>query len=280
TIGGGEVVDPFPPQKLRMADSLQRVRALSGAPLPARINFLVGENRDGLSLAELAIRTGESERNLLAAMPPGVSSVPGPQTWIVSNTRAAETVSAWRERLTQFHLDHPLVPGIPREDFRSRYFPDAPVFVFDYLLTLEPAVRSTAEFLHLATHRLALKEDEERALASIEAAFGEAGLSVPGVEAVLASSGVDRTRARNLLQVLLRQKRLLRVSDDLVFHPTALQSLRQLLQAKTGVRFAVGDFKDWTGVSRKYAIPLLEYFDRERVTRREGESRVVLLHSK
>jgi selenocysteine-specific elongation factor len=66
------------------------------------------------------------------------------------------------------------------------------------------------------------------------------------------------------------------VSDDLVFHHTAMEKLRTMLAARQAVRFNVGTFKDWTGISRKYAIPLLEYLDRERVTRREGDERVVL----
>jgi len=93
---------------------------------------------------------------------------------------------------------------------------------------------------------------------------------------VLAKSGVEAARARSLLQILLREKRLIRVSDDLVFHHTAMEKLRTMLTAHKAARFNVGTFKDWTGISRKYAIPLLEYLDRERVTRRDGDERVVL----
>jgi selenocysteine-specific elongation factor len=67
-----------------------------------------------------------------------------------------------------------------------------------------------------------------------------------------------------------------RVSEDLIFHASALDQLRALLASRKGARFSVGEFKDWTGVSRKYAIPLLEFLDRERITRREGDSRIVL----
>ena len=66
------------------------------------------------------------------------------------------------------------------------------------------------------------------------------------------------------------------MNADLVFHAEAIAGLRSMLAAKRGVRFSVTEFKDWTGVSRKYAIPLLEYLDHERVTRREGDSRVVV----
>jgi selenocysteine-specific elongation factor len=75
---------------------------------------------------------------------------------------------------------------------------------------------------------------------------------------------------------MLRDKRLVRVSDELVFHASAMESLRALLAQKRGLQFAVPEFKDWTGISRKYAIPLLEYLDRERITLRQGDARVVL----
>jgi selenocysteine-specific elongation factor len=132
------------------------------------------------------------------------------------------------------------------------------------------------ENVRLAIHKLVLKQDEEQARTAIERAFEQAGLAVPALPDVLAKSGVEAARARSLLQILLREKRLIRVSDDLVFHHTAMEKLRTMLAAHKAARFNVGTFKDWTGISRKYAIPLLEYLDRERVTRREGDERVVL----
>ncbi len=99
---------------------------------------------------------------------------------------------------------------------------------------------------------------------------------MPPVQEVLAKSGVEPSRSRAILQLLLRDKKLVKVSDELVFHPAALQSLRELLAQRKGHKFAVPEFKDWTGVSRKYAIPLLEFLDRERVTRRDGDTRIVL----
>ena len=123
---------------------------------------------------------------------------------------------------------------------------------------------------------MVLKLDEEQARAAIESAFEKAGLAAPAVADVMKASGVEPARARSLLQILLREGKLVRVSEDLVFYAPALALLREQLAARRGQRFAVPDFKDWTGVSRKYAIPILEYFDRERVTRREGDERVVL----
>jgi selenocysteine-specific elongation factor len=92
----------------------------------------------------------------------------------------------------------------------------------------------------------------------------------------LAQSGVEPARARTLLQILLKNRKLVRVGDQLIYHASAVDALRQSLAARKGVHFSVADFKEWTGVSRKYAIPLLEFLDREHVTRRDGEQRVIL----
>jgi selenocysteine-specific elongation factor len=121
-----------------------------------------------------------------------------------------------------------------------------------------------------------LKEEEEQAQSSIESAFRHAGLAVPAVGEVLAKSGVEPARARTLLQILIRRNLLVKVGEDLVFHREALQELRRKLEPYKGRRFSVPQFKELAGISRKYAIPLLEYLDRERVTRREGEERLVL----
>ncbi len=104
----------------------------------------------------------------------------------------------------------------------------------------------------------------------------KAGLEVPAIKDVIAKSGVDTARARTLLQILMRDRKLVRVSEDLIFHAAALDQLRALLGTRKGSRFSVADFKDWTGCSRKYAIPLLEYLDREHITRRDGDSRIIL----
>ena len=165
---------------------------------------------------------------------------------------------------------------MPKEEVRSRELEGVPVAVLDAILASAKTVVSEAENLRLASHKLNLKTDESEAVTKIEAAFEKAGLAVPSTNDVLAASGVEVARARPLLQILLRQQKLIKVGDELLFHHTALAELRRILGGHKGERFTVGGFKDWTGVSRKYSIPLLEYLDRMRVTRREGDERVVL----
>ena len=113
-------------------------------------------------------------------------------------------------------------------------------------------------------------------MAKIESAFQSAGLAVPSTPKCWPSPASKRRAPSTLLQILLRDKKLVRISDDLVFHASAMATLRSLLETHKGQRFAVPEFKEWTGISRKYAIPLLEFLDRENVTRRTGDTRTVL----
>jgi selenocysteine-specific elongation factor len=123
-----------------------------------------------------------------------------------------------------------------------------------------------------------MKDEEAESKKIIEAAFANAGLKVPALKDVLAGLKVDKARAQKIVTLLLRDKVLVKISDDLVFHRDALGELRKrIAQEKAkSPKMDVARFKDLTGVTRKYAIPLLEYLDREHVTRRVGDERVIL----
>lgn len=262
TIGGGVVLDAAPPRKA----ALERLKMLHQASEAERIATFLAEAPLGMSLAQLIARTGLNEDLIRRHVP---ALVPD---WFLDDARAAALRASWREKLAQFHREHPLVPGMAKGQLRGQ----VPVPVFEELLRREPLIRLNGELLHLASHKVALQQDEHDALEKIEMAFERAGLKVPPLNEALAASGVEDKRAQSLLKILLRDGKLIRVTGDLVFHRTALGTLRLLVAAHKGQRFGVGEFKEWTGISRKYAIPLLEMLDRERVTRREGDARVVL----
>ncbi|MGO4879491.1 MAG: selenocysteine-specific translation elongation factor [Bryobacteraceae bacterium] len=280
TIGGGMVVD-IGGKRYRKGDRVaERLQTLADAAEPERIALLVRESKYGMGLAELVARTGLRESQI-AALPScdgegAVLYFKQPQHWFVDRAWFHAAREKLLRAVREFHQKNPLLPGIPKQDLRGRELPDSPPFLIDALLAEEKQIAVEGENVRLATHKLVLKQDEEQARAAIERAFEQAGLAVPALPDVLAKSGVESARARSLLQILLREKRLIRVSDDLVFHHTAIEKLRAMLAAHKSARFNVGTFKEWTGISRKYAIPLLEYLDRERVTRREGDERVVL----
>ncbi|HSB18227.1 MAG TPA: selenocysteine-specific translation elongation factor [Bryobacteraceae bacterium] len=277
TIGGGVVVDTGARPYRRHEDAAARLRVLAEGTPAERIALLVRESRFGVGLAELIARTGLLAEEVDAAVrSANFIRLDQPDPWLVDSEWFQQATARIQSVLSEHHRANPLLPGLPRHELRSRELPDAPLFLLEALLAASPLVVAEGEVVRLKSHRLVLKQDEEQAVKAIESLFAEAGLTVPPVNEVLAKSGVEAGRARSLLQILLRQKRLVRVGDELVFHADALRSLREQLAARRGQRFTVPVFKEWTGISRKYAIPLLEYLDRERVTRREGDERIVL----
>ncbi len=273
TIGGGVVLDIAPPRR----GSVARLQTIETSPVAERMRLLVSESRYGMDMQELVARTGLPEAGIRKAIAAAqLIALESPQFWVVDPNWADVTLEAIHETLKQFHRKNPLLAGLSKEELRSKQLPGAPSWLMDALFGRSKTLAVDGETVRLASHRISLKQDEADASAKIERAFESAGLAVPSMQEVLGKSGVEANRARTILQLLLRDKRLVRVSDELVFHSSAIQSLRELLVKKKGARFAVPEFKDWTGISRKYAIPLLEFLDRERVTRRDGDSRIVL----
>jgi selenocysteine-specific elongation factor len=274
TIGGGVVLDEGV-HRYRKGDATARLDILSSSDPAPRIGLLVRESKFGLGIDDLVARTGLLE-TAIAAASRAAGVVALAQPWYLDRAWFQSARDRLVKAVRAFHAAQPLVPGIARQDLRAREFAGAPPAVLDALLADAKELVVEGEMVRSRAHKVVLKEDEEQARAAIEGAFESAGLAVPTVAEVLAKSGVEPGRARNILQILVREKRLVRIGDDLMFHAVAIASLRELLAARKGERFQVGAFKEWTGVSRKYAIPLLEYLDREHVTRREGDERVVL----
>ncbi|MGH9672694.1 MAG: selenocysteine-specific translation elongation factor [Bryobacteraceae bacterium] len=273
TIGGGTVIDVAPPPRLRRAAALARVSALAGGDAARGIALRTAESRYGVAAGDLVWRTGLRAEDIEkhAALVLRV-----PQAWLIDPAWMAAASGKLEAAVSAFHAANPLQPGMPKTDLGSRELPGAPAFLLDAVLSRLPALSVEGELVRLASHRLRFQEDEEAAMGRIESAFESAGLAVPAQAEVLAACGVETSRARALLQILLRERKLVRVSAELVFHRRAVELLRALLAQRKGERFGVGAFKEWTCVSRKYAIPLLEYCDRERLTRREGDTRIVL----
>jgi len=192
------------------------------------------------------------------------------------------------EQLEKFHGANPLVAGLPKEDLRSRTGAGGPLrpaapstLLFNALLqtlVAQGKIEVQGETVRLAGRKIQLTAEEQAAKEQISEAFGRRGLEGPSASEVLAKLRIDRLRAEKLLQILLRENVLCKVTEDLIFHRSALRQLKELLARRKAQsnRINVTVFKEITGLSRKYAIPLLEYLDREHVTRREGDERIIL----
>jgi selenocysteine-specific elongation factor len=237
----------------------------------------VREAAFGMGTAELVARTGVAASAIdRAAVEAGVVALPLPSPWFVDRAWFQAAGERLEKTVRAFHLEHPLLAGMARADLRSSLAQDMPPFLLDALLAASKDVVAEGEIVRLPGHAVVMREDEEQARQAIERAFERAGLAVPAVAEVLAKAGLEAARARTLLEILLREKRLVHISQELVFHCSAMEKLRSLLAERRPARFSVPEFKQWTGISRKYAIPLLEYLDRAHITRREGDQRVIL----
>ena len=277
TIGGGVVVDIGERRYARGFDAAQRLGVLAGPDAAARIALLVREAPFGMGMADLVARTGMAASAIdRAAAGASVVALQLALPWFIDRAWFAAAGSRLGKAVREFHRQKPLLPGMTRTDLRASLAQNMPPFVLDALLASSKDVVTEGEIVRLPGHAPTMREDEAQARQAIERGFEQAGLAVPPVAEVLAQAGVETARARTLLEILLREKHLVRINQDLVFHHSAMEKLRSLLAERRQARFSVPDFKEWTGISRKYAIPLLEYLDRTRVTRREGDQRLIL----
>jgi selenocysteine-specific elongation factor len=181
--------------------------------------------------------------------------------------------------VTEFHAKNALVPGISRESLREQAVRSPEAFEAGLSFCVsQKTLAITGDLVHLPGRGVVMKDEEAESRKVIEKAFASAGLKVPALKDVLAGLKIDKNRAQKIMTLLLRDKTLIKVSDELVFHRSALEELRKDIASikQQSPKIDVARFKDLTGVSRKYAIPLLEYLDRERVTRRVGDERVIL----
>jgi selenocysteine-specific elongation factor len=288
TIGGAVVLDAFPLSRQKQEARQQFLQILSsGNRQESLLARIARRGHDGLSLAAAVRETGLKQSVLqpvIAAM--AAMTTMAQQKQIIQMGEfllSSESVQKIRGKLIAvleaFHKANPLVGGISKEELREKL--GLHQTVMENLLAQlakDKKAETAGEQVRLAGRGVELKDDEAKAKSQIEKAFADAGLKVPLMKEVLDKLPVDKARAQKLVTLLLRDRILVKLADDLVFHQTALESLRQLMAAQKAKtpKIDVGAFKDLVGVTRKYAIPLLEYLDQQRITRRVGDERIII----
>ena len=287
TIGGGTVLDARAPRhKRKDAAVAPFLGVLEHGTREEILSALVDAAPRGVTLPEIVARTGwiESETRAAAeklAIAKRVRMLGSAPIVVAPAAAVTAYAAAIRKAVEAFHRANPLLPGIPKQELRARAG-RARVEIFDAALgdlVVTRALVVTGDLVAQAGREISLSTEETRAKELIEREFESAGLTVPGFASVLAKLPVDAPRAQKILQILLREKVLVKISSDLVFHRNTLLKLREMLakyRKERGARLPITVFKELTGITRKYAIPLLEHLDREQVTRRAGDERVIL----
>ena len=284
TIGGGTILDVDPPRVRRKgAALLTRLAVLErGTPEEVVAEHVRQRGAAGARLAALSARVPlgpDALRRVLATLQESGRIIAIDREWFVhpeSYGRLREMIMA---ALEAFHRANPLRPGMSREELRGRA-ENAEDKLFSHLLATldaENLVRSERDKVRLASHEVQLSEEQRRVVDRVEADFKAAAAAPPSPEEALARAGTSGDEDHELFQVLVTGRKLVRVKESLFFHAEALQAIEERLVAHLRERKEIGpgDVKDLLGISRKYAIPLLEYFDGRRVTQRVGERRVL-----
>ncbi len=282
TIGGAVVLDAFPLPRQKQ-DALQSFLQIlsTGTRQETLLARIARRGHEGLSVAAAVRETGLKQ----SVLQPIIASLIQQKQIIQVGEflLSSEAVQKTREKLIAaleaFHKANPLVAGISKEELREKL--DLHQTVMEALLAQlmrDKKAEVSGEQVRLAGRGVELKDEEAKAKEQIEKAFADAGLKVPLMKEVLDKLPIDKARAQKLVTLLLRDRVLIKLADDLVFHHAALQGLRQVMatqKAKTP-KIDVPTFKDLIGVTRKYAIPLLEYLDQQRITRRVGDERIII----
>jgi selenocysteine-specific elongation factor len=280
TIGGAEVLDPLAPKRRRREPMADLGRPAEEPPARAARLMIEAAGAAGVDAGVLAARVTvplAELPQLLAAVPEVVAVGKEPGAYL-SRAALQGMRAETRAVLERFHVENPLKAAMPREELRRRAFARAPAGAFEQVLESMAAageLRPGTDVVALAGHEVRLTAEEQ----SVRAALLDlaAGAGLQGLEPGAAAAGGNERVRERIARVLVSEGQLQKVGDGLVHH-RALEAMKEEVRRRwpPGSRLDVAAFKEMTGLSRKYVIPLLEYLDRERVTRRSGNDRVVL----
>lgn len=291
TIAGGLVLDPQATKHRgrELARTHERLRALCNGQRPGKLAVFVAALGDqGLRLADIVARTGWNDEvvSRVAREACKTTIVEAEGVFIAKENfeRLSRTAV---EAVKLHHQREPLARGLARETLRDRHFAHAAPEIFraviaglekdGALVTEKDVVRSREHGVELSPADMQLREN-------IAHTYEKAGLEAPMFDQVLEAVGVSaarRAHGRKILQLLLDNGTLVRVQGEMFFHSRAVERLKNQLRQYAAEHeperlIDVAKFKDLAGVTRKYAIPLLEYFDSERITRRAGDKRIII----
>lgn len=288
TIGGGRVLHPNP-SKHKSTDgrTLAALKELDRGGLEAKIPVLIATDAKravtvgGLN-SLLGLPGAEITRICAELAKAGrIVMIPAPSPILTLPSVVADLQEETLARVAAFHKDNELQRGISKEELRKRFYDDVPLEVFRHCLDRMVEARQIVflgEAVSLYGREIQLSEEEETLREMIEAAVLEAAYQPPAMAELQASIPADAEAVRRIFFWMLKEKILVKLSDDLIYHRETLEEMKGRIRAAyaPGARFGVADFKDLFGITRKHAIPLLEHFDREKFTRRLGNDRVLV----
>ncbi len=287
TVGGGYILNPVPKKhRLFNQEIIQGLNALVGNDPEQSISFFINQGgASGISFDDLRIMTSIVDKRLDSILQKMLASRQIIQTdrdkRIFVHANVVDKLS--KEiviKLQQYHRENPLKENMSKEELKSKFraFKDKESKLFPIVvarLVKDGAIVQEANSIRLAAHKVALKIDLQTVKKNIAKVYEETALTPPFFRDVCAELQVDQKTGRDVLQMLIDEKQVIKTKDDLYFSCKAVIDLeKQLIEFlnRTG-EITTPQFKDMTGISRKYLIPLIEYFDSVNLTIRVGDTR-------
>ena len=288
TLGGGEILDGRPERHRRSDPTVpERLGILHESPLIARIASLIeAAGTRAMDVEELIGRLGLSRGQVERALDElagegSVRDIGDTPRVVVAAATLEDAAAVLLKAVRAFHQSEPLAKGIGREDLKGRTLRNASLLLFraalDHLADTQQ-ITLDQDVVHQYGRVVTLAGEEARMREQLETRFRALGLQAPSADEIIRDLQLDRTPARKILQLMVKEQAVVKISEGMLVDRSALQKLiddvRALKPAQT--RFGVREFKELTGLSRKFAVPLLEYLDTQRVTRRVGDERIIL----
>ena len=285
TIGGGKVLNPLPKKMKRFSEQRQKeLQVLDGQDLEAIIEtFVQMGGFQGIGVEELRFLTDLSTSKLEAHLR-GLKSkghlmeYDKERSAIIHGSYVVRTQREILNYLTEFHAKYPLKVGVQKEELRSRLKGAKDPKLFNHVIALlakQGQIVQEKELIRLKSHQVTLGRDLKEIRKKMEQEYLKAGLQPPYFRELKEKLKDDS--ADDVLELLVGEGVLVKVKEDLYFHRDVIEGLKDRLVSflKEHGEISTPQFKDMTGASRKYTIPLIEYFDKSQVTVRVGDSRVL-----
>jgi len=285
TIGGGHILNPIPRKHKRFKPEV--IKLLKGIVdnIPEEIISSHADDSGyaGVSFANLKIMTNLPEKQLDNT----IQGLLSKKTIVcfdrenriyIHNNGIEKLEKETLDYLSNYHKSNPLKTGMPKEELKSKFPFALATKLFNLMLNRmikDKVIVQEENTVHLSSHTVSLEVDQADIRTKILDAYLKSGLTPPYFKELSRSFDIDSKQAKDVLILLVDEELLLKVKEDLYFHVEAVNELKKRLvdYLKSHEEITTPQFKEMASVSRKYLIPLIEYFDSTNVTLRVGDSR-------
>jgi len=285
TIGGGYVLNPIPQKHKRFKlEIVKGLKGLENSDPEEIISYHVDESGYlGISFSSLKLMTNIPEKkldNIIQGLlsKKNIIQVDRENKIYIHENTFDRLMKNIKDNLGSYHKTNPLKAGMPREELKTKFPPDMNSKLFTLIINQmikSKDVAAEEETVHLADHKVSLGTDQTDIKKKIIETYKKSGLTPPYFRELAKTLDVDAARANDVLMLLVNEGIIIKTKEDLYFHKDAVKDLQNKLVnfLTSNGEITTPQFKDMTGASRKFVIPLIEYFDSKKVTLRIGDIR-------